>query len=66
MWGGGLTAGPDIWEMAVIPMILNNSDCWVEMSPKTIMELEKLQLMFYRSLLAVGSGCPAYTGRLEG
>ena len=55
---GGLTAGLDIWEMAVIPMILNNSDCWVEMSPKTILELEKLQLMFYRSLLAVGSGCP--------
>ena len=55
---GGLTAGMDIWEMAVLPMLLNNADCWMNITTKTIEELDKLQLMFLRCLLAVGSGCP--------
>ena len=44
--------------MAVIPMLLNNAETWVDISAKTVQELEKLQLMFYRNLFAVGSGCP--------
>ena len=55
---GGLTAGLDIWELAVLPKLLYNSDCWQDISPNTIKELENLQLQFYRCLLAVGSGCP--------
>ena len=55
---GGLTPGMDIWEMAVLPMLLNNADCWMDITTKTIEELDKLQLMFLRCLLAVGSGCP--------
>ena len=55
---GGLTAGLDIWEMAVLPMLMNNSECWMEVSKKSIEELDKLQLMFLRCLMAVGSGCP--------
>ena len=55
---GGITAGLDIWEMAVLPMLLNNAECWLGMSDNTIQELDKLQLMFIRSLLTVGSGCP--------
>ena len=55
---GGLTAGLDIWELAVLPKLLYNADCWQEISPNTIQELENLQLQFYRCLLAVGSGCP--------
>jgi hypothetical protein len=55
---GGLTAGLDIWEMAVLPMLLNNADCWMNITNKTVEELDKLQLMFLRCLLAVGSGCP--------
>ena len=55
---GGLTAGLDIWEMAVIPRLLNNAESWADVSATTIQELEKLQLKFYRCLMAVGSGCP--------
>ena len=55
---GGLAAGLDIWELGVLPMLLYNSDCWQEISPKTIQELENLQLKFYRCLFAVGSGYP--------
>ena len=55
---GGLSAGLDIWELAVIPKLLYNSDCWMDISSDTLKELEDIQLTFYRCLLAVGSGCP--------
>ena len=47
-----------IWEMAVIPMLLNNADVWLGMKKKTMKELDKLQLKFLRLILAVGTGCP--------
>ena len=55
---GGLSAGLDIWELAVLPKLLYNSDCWMDISTDTMKELEDIQLTFYRCLLAVGSGCP--------
>jgi hypothetical protein len=55
---GGLEAGLDIWEMAVLPMLLYNSECWQDISPQTIQDLEDIQRQFYRCLFAVGSGCP--------
>ena len=55
---GGLEAGLDIWEMAVLPMLLYNSECWQDISPQTIQELEDIQRQFYRCLFAVGTGCP--------
>ena len=62
---GGLTAGLDIWELAVLPMMLYNSECWQEISPETIQELENLQKKFYKCLFAVGSGCPTPALYLE-
>ena len=62
---GGLTAGLDIWELAVLPKLLYNSGCWQDISPNTIKELENLQLQFYRCLLAVGSGCPIPSSYFE-
>ena len=50
--------GLDIWEIAVILMILNNAETWLDVSGKTITTLEKLQLKFLRCLLGVGTGCP--------
>ena len=55
---GGLKAGIDIWELAVIPKLLFNSGTWMDISANTMQELEELQIKFYRCLLAVGSGCP--------
>ena len=52
---GGLTAGLDIWELAVLPMLLYNAECWQE---ETTQHLENLQKKFYKCLFAVGSGCP--------
>ena len=54
---GGLVAGINMWEQSVLPMILYNSETWQEMSKKDIDTLEKLQLRFLRTLLAVGTGC---------
>ena len=55
---GGLSAGLDIWEIAVIPMLLHNAETWQSVSPKTIETLEKMQVKFLRCLLGVGTGCP--------
>ena len=55
---GGIKAGIDIWEAAVLPKLLFNSSCWLDISTPTMQELESLQLDFYRCLLALGSGCP--------
>ena len=33
---GGVTAGIDIWEMAVILMLTYNAECWQDISEKTI------------------------------
>ena len=45
---GGLTAGLDIWEMAILPMVLYNAETWQDISPQTIQELENLQIKFYK------------------
>ena len=55
---GGITAGIEIWELAILPYLLNNSDTWVEISKATIDTLDDLQYMFYRYLLATTRACP--------
>ena len=55
---GGLMAGLDLWEMAVIPMIMYNTEPWQEIHTATIKALENMQFEFLRCLFAVGSGCP--------
>ena len=55
---GGLATGLLIWESAVVPRLLYNAEVWIDVNDKTIKQLEDIQLRFYRTLLAVGSGCP--------
>ena len=55
---GGVAAGLDLWEMAVMPMALYNAETWQDIDNKTMATLEKLQYDFLRHLLSVGSGCP--------
>ena len=55
---GGITVGLEIWELGIIPALLNNSDTWVDMSLKTLKELDSLQYMFYRTLLSTPRTCP--------
>ena len=54
---GGLQTGTDLWEAAVIPMLLFNAETWVSISKSTVDVLEDIQKRFYRSLLSVSSGC---------
>ena len=67
---GGLVAAFDLWEGAVVPSLLNNAETWVEMSEKTLKDLEELQLMFLRMILKVPQSTPkvaltAETGTLS-
>ena len=55
---GGLVSGLELWESAVVPMLLYNSETWAEISKKTIDDLEGLQMNFLRTILGVGKGCP--------
>ena len=55
---GGLVSGLEMWEIAVIPVLLYNAETWQDISRKTLDELEKMQVFFLRSTLAVGTGCP--------
>ena len=55
---GRLVSGLDIWEIAVVPKLLSNAECWFQGSATTINVIEKLQLSSLHVLLAVGSVCP--------
>ena len=55
---GGIVSGLNIWELAILPYLLNNSETWTELSKKTIDELDDLQCMFFRYLLATPRTCP--------
>ena len=54
---GGITSGLVIWNMAIIPYLLNNSEVWVDSDKTCIDELEKLQTLFLSVLLAVPVSC---------
>ena len=54
---GGLVAGLDIWELAIIPSLLNNSQTWVNIEQSSIDMLEDLHNMMYRKLLGLPKLC---------
>ena len=55
---GGITAGLKIWELAILPYLLNNNETWAEMSKATLEVLGKNQQMFNRIILATPRTCP--------
>ena len=55
---GGITAGLEIWELAILSHLLNNSETWTEIKKSTIDMLDDLQYMFMRYLLATPRTCP--------
>ena len=50
--------GLEIWELAIVPHILNNSETWTNLNKKAVEILEDIQLMFMRYLLATPRTCP--------
>ena len=55
---GGISAGLQIYEMSIIPMLLNNGGTWTGVGEDTVNELEKLQTLFLSVLLAVPLSAP--------
>ena len=53
---GGIMTGLEIWEVSVIPFLMNNSDTWINISATTLDKLDSLQNLFYRVLLSVPVG----------
>ena len=47
---GAINIAFDIWELSVLPMLLNNSDCWMGISKKTLKILSDLFLLFFRTI----------------
>ena len=55
---GGLKCGLDIWELALVPSLINNSSTWTQISSESIEKLNKLQNNFLQMLFAVSQSCP--------
>ena len=55
---GGFNVALEIWDAAIVPMLLNNCESWQNISKKTLKILDDLFNLFYRSLFRIGSGCP--------
>lgn len=55
---GGILAGLDLWEKAVIPMLLNNADTWTDMNEEAWKELNYIQNHFMRALFELPVGSP--------
>ena len=43
---GGLVTGLEIWEVAVMPFLLNNSETWTDIHKDALEMLENLQVEF--------------------
>ena len=55
---GGIKCGLDIWELALVPSLINNAGTWVMVDNKTIDKLNSLQNTFLQVLLGAGRSCP--------
>ena len=55
---GGLVTGIEIWNMAVMPFLFSNCECWIDIPKKAMNILSNLQCSFLRSLYATPKGCP--------
>ena len=62
---GGFMAAVDIWELAIIPTLLNNAGTWTEMDESTEERLEELQLFYVRLILQVPVSTPKTALRSE-
>ena len=55
---GGINVALALWEGAVVPMLLYNSETWVDISSKTWKILNGIFNDFYCCLFRIGTGCP--------
>ena len=62
---GGLMGAWDLWNMAIIPSLLNNCGVWTEIDEKTVQRLEDLQNTYVRRVLHVPLSTPKVSLRSE-
>ena len=55
---GGLKCSKEIWELAILPSLLNNAEVWHIQDQKIQKSLEDFQFLFYRGILALPKSCP--------
>ena len=55
---GSLKCSVDIWELAIIPALLNNGGTWEVLDKRVKKELDDIQLFFLRQILAVPKSVP--------
>ena len=55
---GGFRSAVDLWELAILPTLLYNSETWVHIPKVAEDKLEDLQLFFMRLILRVPQGTP--------
>ena len=55
---GGISVGLDIFQMAILPVLLNNSATWIMMDKATLNKLENSQHILQRCLLGVPNSTP--------
>ena len=55
---GGLKCGLDIWELALIPSLINNCSTLTNISTESVERLDKLQNTFLQMLFSVSQSCP--------
>jgi hypothetical protein len=55
---GGAAGALELWELSVIPMLLNNAGTWTEISESSIEILDELQNMFVRVILHLPVSTP--------
>ena len=47
-----------VWELAIVPALINNSDCWEVHNKEVQKELEKFQTAYFRGVLALPKSVP--------
>jgi hypothetical protein len=62
---GGFCSALDLFELAIIPTFMYNSDTWAEISRVAEEKLENLQLFFVRLVIRVPQGTPKIALRYE-
>ena len=55
---GAMRSAIELFELAILPSLLNNSEVWVEISEASMKRLSELQYLFARTLFQVGKGTP--------
>ena len=62
---GGMMGAWDLWNLAVVPSLMNNCSTWIGMSSKLVEKLEAVQESFVRLMMEVPTSTPKVALRAE-